>query len=193
LSCLRHHSYMTPLRLSSRVRLHHASIMIRVLPCLLAVTLSAGACGHAPPRVARAAAPARLLSDEERDATVAAAMQLFTLATDAVPVCVELDDAVTRSAPDSKLLAALGPRARARTDCPRTYASMIYNPNAPARPVGYIDPYELVLRWPAPVDGETVILAQLWQGTGFTSYRCTVVHTDTGWKAACRETARGVS
>lgn len=168
-------------------------MIIRVLHCLLVVTLGAGACVHTPSGAGRSIAPQRLLSDDERKATVAAAGQLFSLATEAVPVCVEFQDAVTRSAPDSAVLAALRPRARTRADCPHTYANMIYNPSAPTRPAGYIDPYRLVLWRPTPANGGTLVLAQLWQGTGYISYRCEVARIDGVRKAACRETGGGVS
>jgi hypothetical protein len=71
-------------------------MMIRGLHCLLVVALGVWACVHTSPSPRRAAQAERLLSADERNATVAAAAQLFLFATQAVPVCVEFQDSVTR-------------------------------------------------------------------------------------------------
>ena len=168
-------------------------MMIRGLRYLLVVTVGAWACVQTSPAAGRGAQGERLLSVDERAATVVVAAQLFLFATEPVPVCVELQDSVARYTPDSAFMLALGPRARTRANCPRTYASMIYDPSAPPRPAGYVDPYQLVLWRPARADDGTSVSAQLWQGTRFTAYQCSVKRTDTAWTAVCRETARGVS
>jgi hypothetical protein len=165
----------------------------KAITYLVVFALAASACARARTGHPIGGNPVRVLNDVERRSVVAAAAQLFALAPAAVPVCVELADSLARRSADDTLLAALGPRARRRSDCPPTYASMISTPNAPPRPPGYADPYHLVVRWPPQTDRGTIIAAELWQGTGFTSYRCEVVPSGAAWKASCRETARGFS
>jgi hypothetical protein len=135
------------------------------------------------------------MTDEERSAVVAAAKQLFIFATARVPVCLTVRDPKPNYdvEPEAAVFRALGSRARRWRDCPPTYASMIYDPNARPRPAGYIDPYILNLWWPAPARQGLVVDAELWQGTGFTRYRCMTAETDPSWKATCKVTGQGFS
>ena len=68
-----------------------------------------------------------------------------------------------------------------------TYASMVVTPGARKRPRGYIDPYRLEFRMPMRGD---MLVAWLWQGTGFTVYECMF---GAGQEPACRAVSRGFS
>ena len=97
---------------------------------------------------------------------------------------------------DSGTLAALaapGRRAVVRRDCPRTYASMIYDErNRPPR--GWIDPYLMVVTHLVPWNAETVLIrAEVTQGTGSYIYRCTVTRTAAAWHPACRRSGGIIS
>lgn len=90
---------------------------------------------------------------------------------------------------DSAALAALnapGRRAVVPRDCPRTYASMIYDPKK-RTPPGWIDPYAMVVTHVVPWNAETVLIgAEVEQGTGTLLYRCTVTRDAAAWRPACR-------
>ena len=83
-------------------------------------------------------------------------------------------------------LAAPGRRAVVPHDCPRTYASMVYDLGNRA-PRDWIDPYAMVVTQLVPWNAETVlIVVEVAQGTGASLYRCTVTRDATAWRPACR-------
>jgi hypothetical protein len=163
--------------------------MHRPFASLLSLLLCSTACVH---RVAPVAPATRPLSDDERAAIVSAGTRLFELAEGPVAVCVAIGDSLTTYEPELTVLRELGPRAKLMRDCPPTYESMIYNPNV-KRPRGYVDPYKLELRWPTLTSNAATLVATLWQGTGFVSYRCDIIRGSPAWRASCTLTGRGVS
>lgn len=76
-------------------------------------------------------------------------------------------------------------------DCPPTYARMVVTPDAKPRPPGYVDPYHLVLRWPAPSDSGLTISATLWQGMRFEEFRCEIPRSSLKPPGNCVRTRMG--
>ncbi len=149
------------------------------------------ACHASRPRPSSPPPPS--LTGEEEAAIIATATRLFDSAADKVPVCLTIQDTRERYAVSAHVMRALAPRARDMKDCPPTYESMILSPTLAKRPPGYIDPYQLELRWPVTTANAIVITAQLWQGTGFTAYRCEVRKEASDRSTACVVTGRGFS
>jgi hypothetical protein len=85
-----------------------------------------------------------------------------------VTVCLTMIRDGLRVPGDSATLSALaapGRRAVVPRDCPRTYASMVYDPMKRA-PRGWIDPYPMVVTRLVPWNAETVlIVVEVAQGT----------------------------
>ena len=126
-------------------------------------------------------------SAQTTDAIVAVARVLFREATDSVPVCITTVDSLSSREVSPHIIRSLGSRARFARNCPPTYASMVVTPRARPRPRGYIDPYRLEFR--LPMLGN-VLVARLWQGTGFTTYECAFGSAP---EPVCRATSRGYS
>ena len=134
--------------------------------------------------------PAPLRPDDEAG-IIAAVTELLPRATAPVPLCLRLRDSASVIDLPEQTLAALGPRIVSHRQCPPTYAAPVQTPDTKPRPAGYIDPYKLDA-WRPRTDARGIFLnAELWQGTGFTRFRCDLTRSGLAWKASCRETGRG--
>ena len=108
-----------------------------------------------------------------------------TVMRDGVPVPGDSATLATLTAP--------GRRAAIPRDCPRTYASMIYDPKK-RPPRGWIDPYALVVTHMLPWNADAVLIrAEVEQGTGARLYRCTVTRDGATWRPMCHLSGGRVS
>jgi TonB family protein len=113
-----------------------------------------------------------------------------------VTVCVTVIRDGVSVPGDSTTLAAVaapGRRAVIPRDCPPTYASMIYD-SRKRPPLGWIDPYAMVVTHVVPWNAETVLIrAEVAQGTATALHRCTVTRDGSTWRPACRLSGHSVS
>ena len=107
--------------------------------------------------------------------------------------CVSLDSL----APSADMVERWRQRGRpvvAVADCPRTYASMVFNPSNPKPPPGWIDPEYIaaanLLSW---AENTVIVAIGTSQGTGRTRKRCEVVREAGNWKAYCVTTEMSIS
>ena len=72
------------------------------------------------------------------------------------------------------------------TQCPRTYASMIYNPRL-SGPKGYIDPYIMRVERVVPWNANAVSVdIEVTHGLATSGERCVVMRDAGAWRASCR-------
>ena len=162
--------------------------------------------GGGPPE-RESSSPPIALSSPERGALLAALASIIEdLPPDSVVACVAVKGGPPAYwySPDSLLLQALSNGARRVTNpagCPPTYGRMVRLVDStgrslsPARPDGYVDPYEVVVNGYRFTSGDNATVAiHLSQGTRNVFYEC-VSRRDQAdtWRAQCRKTGEGLS
>jgi TonB family protein len=108
--------------------------------------------------------------------------------TGAVTLCVTVRHEGAARPADAETLRELSSPGRPAVvpkECPRTYGSMIYNPND-RPPKGWVDPFSLTVTEAEGWSRQIVrVWADLHQGTGSEHFRCSVTRDGQAWKAAC--------
>jgi hypothetical protein len=173
-----------------------ASVMVGTLTCV-----SCAAHTHA---VAERSRPVLALPTDTRAALAAALHELIAaLPTDSVAVCLTLPGPPPTYwyAPEPRLLAGLQAtthRVVAPDNCPQTYdlmASVMVDNSMPARPPGYIDPYDTdVWRYQLFGSDSASVVAVAHQGTLNHHYVCSA-RRDAGraWRGHCEYKGRTMS
>ena len=107
----------------------------------------------------------------------------------AVTLCLTLlDSGAALLADDGTVRALELPNCRVvtPTQCPRTYASMIYNPRR-SGPKGYIDPYIMRVERVVPWNANAVVVdVEATHGLATSGERYVVMRNDGAWRARCR-------
>jgi hypothetical protein len=151
--------------------------------------------------------PSFALTAPQRGAVGAALASIIEhLPPDSVAACVTLRGGPPAYwySPDSLLLRALSNDARRVTNpagCPPTYARMVSLVDStgrslsPARPMGYVDPYEIVVNGYRFTSGDdATVVVHLSQGTRNVVYQCVSRREQAGtWRAECRKTGESLS